>query len=737
VLNRQCQVFGNIPNHPAENDEYVFRPPFDIRLSGGEVLDGQFDLFRKIVMNSYDEFALRTNQSWFVRTDIRSYFPSVDHVTLERFLLKRRWLADVTSRELLLKCLRKWASEEGKGIPIGYECSDYLGNLYVRDLDYALKDFRAHRYVDDIYIFVEDFEAVKDVLYRIDKTLKSLGLQRNTSKTMIHPLEEYGRDQFELLLSTNLSMYAEERPGDVAEQDRQRELLKILQESFDPHTDDVLFSSKIKDIRRVAFVLYRLSGPGENIEELAYEILDYDLKYAYHALSYLYLNHFDERLERKLNSILLAEYEPRALKALALAFISKVKPSLVRFHLQQLTEGSNEDDWHLVRAVLQDAIEPEFNSYSPNILQPLLKSENPFVQVYAFWLHYQFLNDNDQRSKQAQRMFTKNNHLVKKLGLYLTFRDGLVNDVDASLLDPPLQTLFPKKTQDEIENFRNEFDEVFGIPIDPDFPIGSYFGSMTLVAQCMREIYAIHNTDATKFVRQMHRLMVFMVTTSAGKIHGESCNMEVEGALNLFDDEQLNELVADVADQIVKKHVRVSKKNHLSGYFIRVFSEYVDSWHKLEGLRVRNIMFISYSVEDVAYREKLVTAIKSYFGQDPPLWYFQENLEFSDDIEEEILKARAETKVAILLTSNNYFASSPIMRLEYPYFKDQRDKKNLRILWIPCKPSSAVEQGLGRVWTPAGKDPLSGKSDHDQLEALDKAAKALYEYMDGITEITD
>ena len=46
--------------------------------------------------------------------------------------------------------------------------------------------------------------------------------------------------------------------------------------------------------------------------------------------SYLYLNHCDTRLENKLKSILSAEYEPRALKALALAFLSKLDASLVQ-----------------------------------------------------------------------------------------------------------------------------------------------------------------------------------------------------------------------------------------------------------------------------------------------------------------------------------------------------------------------------------------------------------------------
>ena len=265
--NRQQRVFGNIPNSPAEKPDYVFRSPFDIRLPGGGLLNGQYDLFRNRVLNSYDEFATRKGQSWFVRSDIRSYYPSVDHETLDKFLEECGWLSDEFSRKLLMKCLAKWASDEGKGIPVGYECSDYIGNLYVRDLDDALRDFSAHRYVDDMYIFVDDFEQAKDVLYRIDKTLQSLGLQRNTSKTMQHRLEDFDRDRFQMMLSQNLSVFAEKRRDDVAEAKRQDELLQILQDSFDPHTDDVLFSATIADIRRA---LPSSILAGEDIKKVAY-----------------------------------------------------------------------------------------------------------------------------------------------------------------------------------------------------------------------------------------------------------------------------------------------------------------------------------------------------------------------------------------------------------------------------------------------------------------------------------
>ena len=244
----------------------------------------------------------------------------------------------------------------------------------------------------------------------------------------------------------------------------------------------------------------------------------------------------------------------------------------------------------------------------------------------------------------------------------------------------------------------------------------------------MRDMYASHKSDATEFVKKLNELLSMIVTKAASTICDDSQNIQLADAVRSFNDNDMVELVAELGDESAKDYVRFKRKKDLSEDFKNVFSPHIDNWHKLEGFRMRDIMFISYCKCNIDCMKPLVTAIKSYFGQAPPLWYFEENLEFSDSIRQEILEARSITKVAILLTSNNYFASEPVMELEYPYFIEQRNLENLRILWIPCEPSSADLHGLGDVWTPAGIEPLSGKSDHGRKTALDLAARKIYEY---------
>ena len=726
ALNRQQRVFGNIANSPGEKSEYVFRPPFDISLPGGKVLNGQFDLFRHRVRKSYEDFATRTGRSWIVRTDIRSYYPSVDHITLEEFLKERSWFSDESSQKLLMQCLAKWASDEGKGIPVGYECSDYIGNLYACDLDDALRDFRVHRYVDDIYIFVDGFEQVKDVLYRIDKTLQSLGLQRNTSKTMHHRLKDFNRDQLEKMLSENLSIFAEERHDDTEEAKRQDELLEILEESFDPHCDEVLFSSKIIDIRRVAFVLNRLSRPDEDIKELAYEILDFDLKYAYHALSYLYLNHCDTRLANKLKSVLSAKYEPRALKALALAFLSKLDPPLVQHYLEVVTESADKNDWHLIRSLMQDAIEPELSSYSTESLAPLMAWDNPFVQVYARWLFFRIGSDPAIQCVSIDKMFDSEHRIVQCLGIYLAHRFGLESHASTTLLDTDLQSLFSEDTLDDIEFCRRCFSEVFQITLELEFPFERYVGTVNETIQILRNVYATREQGLEEFTENLLILVERILIRSAKSQHGDQTVNDFDDAMAKDGDYELRKFAELLRKNVndARLFIRYGKngdQQHLIRDFNKWFSVFFNRLHRREGLRMRNGVFISYAHDDGDKWEKMVRQhLAPYVNYSNLSVWSDKDIAMGEDWDDEIKQALARAKVAILLVSPAFLASNYIYNDELPDIMKSSQRDGLTISWIHVIPSAVFDIPLGRLQA-AHRNPhrtLSGMDEEELNQTL-------------------
>ena len=266
----------------------------------------------------------------------------VDHSLLLQLIEQRDWLPEEADRDLLRECLETWTPYTGKGIPVGYESSDYIGNLYLNCLDETLKDFRVHRYVDDTYIFVEDFEQAKDVLFKIDKSLEALGLQRNTSKTKTYRIHDLPRKELQHILRESLSTVADERQDAVAESKRQDKLREILEESFDQKRASESEDDSFANFRNVAFVLNRITHEEEDIKDIAYYVLDHDLEHSFHALKYLSTYASGDRLTKKLKSILEAEYEPRSLKALALYCLQKRCDTDIESAIQSIVENTTQ-----------------------------------------------------------------------------------------------------------------------------------------------------------------------------------------------------------------------------------------------------------------------------------------------------------------------------------------------------------------------------------------------------------
>lgn len=700
-LNHCQRIFGNIPIDPANRSPYVFRRVFNERQNDGSIRYGQYDLFRSRVLGSYEEFKKHQGRPWLIRTDIRSFFYSVDHEKLMKTLGESGWLADVGDLDLLCKCLSKWTPEPGKGIPVGYECSDYIGNLYLNDLDKALEDFRVHRYVDDMYIFLNSFEEVKDVLYRMDGALEALGLQRNTSKTQMYRLPELRKDELQKVLGESLSMLAEVREDDLSEAKRQDELLKILQRSFDPHTSDDFFEDKIEDkitnVGHIAFVLYRLDRKFKNIRELAYYIIDHDLKYAYQALRYLYVHHADERLVKKLWSILAVDYEPRTLKALALHYLQKLNDLTVQQSVQAIVAGSDPNDWYLVRTVMKEVIEPSLSSFSSGLLDLPKVSDNPHVKLYAYWLAFKKVATNEEKCKLVYKMFQNEYQVVKKLGIYLAHRYELLNCVDASLLEPHLRRLFPVETQSDIDVICQHFRGVFNIPIDPAFPIGKYFGSPSHVAQIMRNIYDANETDPTDFVKNTHVLLNLLLTAAAKTIYGLSYDDDMDKALSLFDDEGLTDFVSAVEKDLGRDYVKHKRKKHLHIRFTDVISKHVDKWHKMEGLRMRNEVFICYAHDDDEWKRRFLRQLLPYIRNKTVKAWSDKEIDGGDRWDDEIMMALSRARVGVLLVTPSFMASDYIQDTELHNLIKASESEGLVIRWIHVIPSAYKTTALRHI----------------------------------------
>jgi len=166
-------------------------------------------IFEKIFI--YDSFACRKNKGhhravkrvqsfcrkrkFFLKTDIRKFFPSVDHYVLKQLLLKK--INDPQLINLMNKIIEQPLPKhpKGKGLPIGNLTSQWWANYYLNTLDHYIKDELGIkyyvRYMDDIIILDNEKENLQWLRVKIVKFLEQrLLLELKDSATYISPVHQ-------------------------------------------------------------------------------------------------------------------------------------------------------------------------------------------------------------------------------------------------------------------------------------------------------------------------------------------------------------------------------------------------------------------------------------------------------------------------------------------------------------------------------------------------------------------
>lgn len=167
-------------------------PDMAYRMVGpsGEVewIENRLDSWRDWNRESLQQ--LEQGKSYVLFTDICSFYDNIDLNMLGSYL--RELSLDRQSCELAMRCLRRWSTPTGRGIPQGYIASDILSKLYMNSTDMALRDNGvAHlRYVDDVRVFCETRREAKQALAELAISLDRKGLALNVGKTDILPAEE-------------------------------------------------------------------------------------------------------------------------------------------------------------------------------------------------------------------------------------------------------------------------------------------------------------------------------------------------------------------------------------------------------------------------------------------------------------------------------------------------------------------------------------------------------------------
>ncbi|MEM9951492.1 MAG: reverse transcriptase domain-containing protein, partial [Chloroflexota bacterium] len=274
--------------------DYVFYPA----LQKGDKFEGQFVKF----MRRQTELISLRHHHYVAEADIASFYPSIDHGLLGKKLVLNGWLNERISY-LLSKCLNKWSSNNAnfvisKGLPIGYEASDVLANLFIFDLDEFLKKFEYIRYVDDIRIFTTNKNEAESALIELDKYLLQQGLVLNANKSKVKDLRDLSIQkeltdlQNQQILLSDIqrqlnSNYNEQRRK--ADKELQNILVEVLNVEYwdNPNYEEDLKASDNETY--LFFSLYRIREKNIKLRDLCLKLLITHPHRSYAIVKYLSL----------------------------------------------------------------------------------------------------------------------------------------------------------------------------------------------------------------------------------------------------------------------------------------------------------------------------------------------------------------------------------------------------------------------------------------------------------------
>ncbi len=138
-----------------------------------------------------DIYAALPQHQFVLKTDVRSYYASVDHRLLIDKLAKH--IVDERVINLVVQYLRRGAERGGlfwdhrKGLSLGCPLSPIMGAFFLSELDDQLDQTGLfwRRFMDDILVFAPTRWKLRTVVMLVNQVLASLRLEKHPDKTFI------------------------------------------------------------------------------------------------------------------------------------------------------------------------------------------------------------------------------------------------------------------------------------------------------------------------------------------------------------------------------------------------------------------------------------------------------------------------------------------------------------------------------------------------------------------------
>lgn len=173
-------------------------------------------------------FTAANGQGAILHTDISAYF---EHIKVPKLIeiLKNLDVEDnVLSK--LKALLNRW-SEDGIGIPQGNNCSSFLANAYLDEIDKVMiaEGYNYYRFVDDIRIYAEAESTLRHAVQRLTQLFRPLNLHLNSGKTKLVDFEQHTQDLNEhkdLMEAVNYVLFFENFPDTIVVDESLQEIWK-------------------------------------------------------------------------------------------------------------------------------------------------------------------------------------------------------------------------------------------------------------------------------------------------------------------------------------------------------------------------------------------------------------------------------------------------------------------------------------------------------------------------------
>ncbi len=185
----------------------------------------------------------------------------------------------------------------------------------------------------------------------------------------------------------------------------------------------------------------------------------------------------------------------------------------------------------------------------------------------------------------------------------------------------------------------------------------------------------------------------------------------------------------DLFRQVLGQEIRtVQDAEQVTQGLANLLRRYFQARADLEGAK-RKSVFISYSQEDRAWREKLRTGLSLLERQRRVKVWDDTAIEAGEEREKAIQEAIRSAQVAVLLVSSHYLASQYFHDKEYLW--EHYENKRVKILWVLLSACNYEWTELKTIQ--AAHDatrPLNSLSESDQNEALAQLVRRIGEALD-------